>query len=177
MSSALADLGADLQEVSQTVMRQFFTILVAADFPGHRTPEEIVEHIQRVCAEFAAEVSIKDPAADPPPAPVLEGLERYFLTITGSDTPGIIRRIAKSLAREGIDISDLYAVRDERDGGFLAIFELSIPSGLDAVSLQEELKQLGTSENLSVTLQHENIFLATHDARPVKIRLPLGGVS
>ncbi len=33
---------------------------------------------------------------------------------------------------------------------------------------------LGTTENLSVALQHENIFHATHDARPVKIRLPVG---
>lgn len=174
MSSALAELGADLQEVSQTVMREFFTIILAADFPETRRPEEILATIKRSCAEFGAEVSIKDPEVDlPQPAPP-EGIERYFLTITGNDTPGIIRRISARLAGLDIDISDLYAVRDEREGGFIAIFELSIPVGLDAVSLQEELKHLGTTENLSVALQHENIFHATHDARPVKIRLPVG---
>ncbi len=174
MSAALADLGADLQEVSQTVMREFFTIILAADFPDERRPEEILETIKRACAKFGAEVSIKDPEIDLPQAAPPEGIEKYFLTITGNDTPGIIRRISARLASLGIDISDLHAVRDGRDGGFIAIFELSIPVGLDAISLQEELKQLGTSENLAVALQHENIFQATHDARPVKIRLPVG---
>lgn len=174
MSAALAELGADLQEVSQTVMREFFTIIVAADFPDDRKGEEILETIRKACAKFDAEVSIKDPEVDQPQPPPPEGIERYFLTITGNDTPGIIRRISARLASLGIDISDLHAIRDEREGGFIAIFELSIPVGVDAVSLQEELKELGTSERLSVALQHENIFHATHDARPVKIRLPVG---
>lgn len=173
MSSALADLGADLQEVSQTVMREFFTIIVAADFPEERRAEEILSTIKEACKKFGAEVSIKDPDVDHPQAAPPEGIERYFLTITGHDTPGIIRRISARLASLGIDISDLHAVRDEREGGFLAIFELSIPVGVDAIALQDELKHLGTSENLSVALQHENIFHATHDARPVKIRLPV----
>ncbi len=61
LANALTELGGDMQEVSQTVMQKFFTIILAADFPDHRDPQIIVEHIRGVCQPFGVEVSLKDP--------------------------------------------------------------------------------------------------------------------
>ncbi|MFO1019080.1 MAG: ACT domain-containing protein [Planctomycetales bacterium] len=168
LSTALAELGGDLQEVSQTVMQGFFTIILAADFPEHRDPDVIVEHIKGVCGAFEVEVGLKDPSKEKPQDPPPEGIEKYFLTLTGHDTPGIIRRISARLAQERIDIEDLHAVRD-KDGGFLMILELAVPTGIQIQKLQGEIEELGKAIGLSVTLQHENIFHATNDPRPVRI--------
>ena len=55
LTTALAELGGDLQEVSQTVMQKFFTIILAAEFPDHRDPRVIVEHIRGVCSPYGVE--------------------------------------------------------------------------------------------------------------------------
>lgn len=169
LTTALAELGGDIHEASQTVMQQFFTIILAADFPDHRDPQVIVNHIRGVCQPFGVDVSLRDPSAETLQFAPPEGVEKYFLTLTGHDTPGIIGRISARLASEAIDITDLYALRQNNDQSFVMILELAMPPGVDAFALRTELEQLGGSIGLSATLQHENIFEATNDPRPVRI--------
>lgn len=169
LATALSELGGDLQEVSQTVMQKFFTIILAAEFPDDRAPEVIVEHIRGVCRPYGVEVALKDPAQENLQEPPATGVEKYFLTLTGHDTPGIIKQISARLAEEQIDIADLYAVRDSRDRSFVMILELAVPTGVDALRLQNELETLGGTIGLAATLQHENIFVATNDPRPVRL--------
>ena len=173
VTKALAELGGNLQEVSQTVMQKFFTIILAAEFPLDRGPQLIVDHLRDACRTFGVEVNLKDPELEGPGNEPPEGLEKYFLTVTGSDKPGIIREISARLARERIDITDLYAVRNENDASFVMVMELAVPQGVDALSLQEDLEQIGSTVGLSAALQHENIFAATNDPRPVKVALRL----
>ena len=173
VTKALADLKGDLQEVSQTVMQKFFTIILAAEFPVGREPQVIVDHLRDVCKPFGVEVCLKDPALEGPCESPPGDLEKYFLTVTGSDKPGIIREISARLAREGIDITDLYAVRNEGDRSFVMVMELAVPQGVDALALQTDLERIGSTDGLSAALQHENIFAATNDPRPVKVALRL----
>ena len=174
LTTALAELGGDLQEVSQTVMQQFFTIILAAEFPDERDPQVIVEHIRGVCRPYGVEVCLKDPTQEVLQPPRAGGIEKYFLTLTGHDTPGIVRQISARLADEGIDISDLYAVRDAADRSFVMIFELAVPAGFNALKLQAEVEEMGGPIGLEATLQHENIFAATNNPRPVRV-LPASG--
>lgn len=172
VTRALYDLKADLQEVSQTVMSKFFTIILEAEFPGNQEPDEVVSRIESACAKYGVEVSIKEPAKEtlqPDPDPQTE---KYFLTISGHDEPGIICEITSMLRENNIDVIDLYAVRDKTDRSFVMIMELSVHGGIDAVELQQSLETLGTSAGLAASLQHENIFLATNDPRPVRIAIP-----
>lgn len=169
VATALGELGGDIHEVSQTVMQQFFTIILAADFPDHRDPKVIVSHLEGVCRPFGVEVVLKDPAREALQSPPAGGVERYFLTLTGHDTPGIVAQISGRLARERIDITDLYGMRRDGEQSFVMILELAIPVGVDAMALRTDIEQLGGAIGLSATLQHENIFAATNDPRPVRI--------
>jgi len=169
VTTALAELGGNLKEVSQTVMQKFFTIILAAEFPDHRDPQVIVDHLRDIGRPFGLEVSLKDPSLeelqDDPPA----GCEKYMLSITGEDQPGMVRQISARLSSEGIDITDLYARRNDLDGSFVMVMELQVPPGVNANALQSDLEQLGKSVGLSATMQHESIFAATNDPRPVRV--------
>ena len=44
-----------------------------------------------------------------------------------------------------------------------------LPIGVDAMALRADLEKLGKPIGLAATLQHENIFAATNDPRPVRI--------
>jgi hypothetical protein len=48
-----------------------------------------------------------------------------------------------------------------------------VPLGVNALVLQKELEELGSAVGLSAALQHEDIFAATNDPRPVRVRTRL----
>lgn len=169
VTTAMAELGGDLQEVSQTVLQGFFTIILAAEFPEHREPQVIADHLRDVCRPYGVEVALKDPANEPIPSAPDEATDHYFITVEGSDEPGIIREISTRLAQDEIDITDLYAVRSNEDRSFVMVMELAVPTTVDVLALRPELEHLGRAVGLSVTMQHENIFAATNDPRPVRI--------
>lgn len=167
VTTGLGELGANLVEVSQTVLQQYFTIILAADFPDQRTPEVIVDHLHDYCRPFNVEICIKSPEEDELQEAPAESSERYYLTITGNDHPGMIREISSRISQECIDISDLYARRTE-EGSFAVMIELVVPAGVDAIAFQKELEEIGSVEGLQASLQHENIFDATNSPRPVR---------
>jgi glycine cleavage system transcriptional repressor len=169
VTTSLAELGGDIQEVSQTVMQGFFTIIMAAEFPQNRDPSVIVDHIRGICRPFGVEVSLKDPAQETMQPSQSDGIERYYLTAEGQDKPGMIRQISARLAQDGIDITDVFARRADEGQTFVMVMELAVPPGVDALALQRELEQLGSAVGLSAALQHEDIFSATNDPRPVRV--------
>jgi glycine cleavage system transcriptional repressor len=169
VTTSLAELGGDIQEVSQTVMQRFFTIIMSAEFPENRDPSVIVDHIRGVCRPFGVEVNLKDPAEEPLQDLPAEGSEKYYLTAEGQDKPGMVRQISARLAQEGIDITDVFARRAEVGQTFVMVMQLAVPKGVDALALQRELVQLGSAVGLTAALQHEDIFTATNDPRPVRI--------
>jgi len=169
VTNALDELGGDLQEVSQTVMQKYFTIILAAEFPEHREPDVIVDHIRGICKPYGVEVNLKEPDLDILQDEPEEGTEKYFLTVAGTNKPGIMRSITVCLAGYSIDVTDLYAVGKEPDASFVMVMELSVPPGVDAPALKQELEDLGSSIGLSATLQHESLFAATNSPRPVRV--------
>jgi glycine cleavage system transcriptional repressor len=171
VTTSLAELGGDIQEVSQTVMQGFFTIIMSSEFPEHRDPSVIIDHIRGVCRPFGVEVNLKDPTQEILQEISTEGSEKYFLTAEGADKPGMIRQISARLAQEGIDITDVFARRAEDGRKFAMVMELAVPGGVDALALQRELEQLGSAVGLSAALQHEDIFTATNDPRPVRLSM------
>jgi glycine cleavage system transcriptional repressor len=169
VTTALDELGGNVLEVSQTVLQDFFTIILAAEFPVEREANVVADHLRDVCRPYGIEVAIKDPREEILQGPPPKGTEKFILTVAGSDAPGVIRRLSTRLAQETIDIVDLYGVRNAVDGAFQMVLALAVPPGVDAIGLQEEIEAIGRSVGLSATLQHEDIFSATNDPRPVRV--------
>lgn len=64
VTKALSELGADLREASQTVVRGFFTMIFSAEFPDEMDPVVITDHLQDVCRSFGIDVNLKDADAE-----------------------------------------------------------------------------------------------------------------
>ena len=169
LANALDELGGNTLDVSQAVIRQFFTMIVAAEFPENRDPDVIVDHIRAVCRPYGAEVSLKDPSdekvfesADEP-----VDKQRYVLTIAGPDRPGVLRFIAHRLAQYGIDLVDLQGQRREDDRTFLFSMELDAPLGIDALQLRHELQAEFARDGINVSLQHRRVLAALAHPEPM----------
>jgi glycine cleavage system transcriptional repressor len=169
LANALDELRGNTLDVSQAVIQDYFTMILAAEFPEERDPEVIVDHIRAVCRPFGAEVILKNPE-DEPAFEILEEptpRQRYVLTVAGQDRPGVLRFIAHRLAQDDIILMDLQGMRRESDHSFLTSMELAIPPGVDALKLRSDLDNEFRSDGITVTLQHRRILAALAHPEPV----------
>ena len=169
LANALDELGGNTLDVSQAVIRQFFTMIVAAEFPENRDPDVIVDHIRAVCRPYGAKVSLKDPSDEEVFESADDPVEkqRYVLTIAGPDRPGVLRFIAHRLAQHGIDLVDLQGQRREEDRTFLFSMELDAPLGIDSLQLRRELEIEFMSDSITVSLQHRRVLAALAHPEPM----------
>jgi glycine cleavage system transcriptional repressor len=169
LANALDELGGNMRDVSQAVIHKFFAMMMAAEFPDDQDPEVIVDHIRAVCRPFGAEVTLRDPTfemgfdGETEPTPK----ESYVLTLSGPDRPGVLRFLAHRLALDGIDLVDLQGRLREHDQTFLTAMELTVPPGIDALQLCEELKHEFQSDGITVSMQHRRIIAALSHPEPV----------
>ena len=177
--NALDELGGNMLDVSQAVIQDFFTMILAAEFPEDRDAEVIVDHIRAVCRPFGAEVTLKDPSADPvyelPDEPAVR--QRYLLTVSGRDRPGVLRLIAHRLAQDDIELQDLQGMQSESDHSFLISMELAVPPGVDALKLRSDLDSELRNDGVTVSLQHRRVLAALAHPEPVGFNTVSPGVA
>jgi glycine cleavage system transcriptional repressor len=165
LATALDELGGSFVDVSLAIMRRYFTIIAAVEFPESRDAEVIVDHIRAVCRPFGGDVVLKDPSeevqldseemhARPASAPTT----RYFLRAEGEDRPGVLRRISLRMAQEGIDITDLYGERDDAAQRFASCLELEVPAGAEVSRVFRELQQAYHGQNIKFELFRNDVL-------------------
>ncbi len=172
VSNALAELSGDLQEIRQTVVQKFFTMIIVADFPSERDPQIVLDHIRDVCRPYSVDVTLKDPLAEQLQADASQELDRYWLTMRGRNEPEVMRRVSARLAQDRIDICNMHAVSTDQGDRFRFLMEIAVPKNLDIDLLQADLMCLGEQEKLdgvaiqeieredSAIYQRTNMFMA-----------------
>lgn len=84
-----------------------------------------------------------------------------FITVLGKDQKGIIARISNAVFAHNINIEDL----DQKImGGYFVMTMLAdmSDSKMTIGDLKKELAEIGKQMDLSIQVQHENIFKAMH---------------
>jgi glycine cleavage system transcriptional repressor len=166
VSNAIAELSGDIREMSVTVIGRFFTIILSADFPENRQPGVIVDHLRDIGRPYGLEVVLKDPALETFQQEIEPGTVTYYLTLSGTNEPGLMRRISARLAQEQIDILHLYAVCE--NGTFKMIIQVAVPPSADLESLRNSLKTLNEAVPTSVQIQTAPEFEVAGSARPLR---------
>jgi glycine cleavage system transcriptional repressor len=166
VTGALLDLGGNILELSQTVMRGYFTIILEVEFPVTHSARELADTILDRGKRFDPQVLVTDVRDQPERAAVPSG-ERFILTVLGNDAPGIIHGIAGCLAAHGVNIVDLHARLDT--GRFSMVMEAMIPKDLMPETIRTELERFGRDQKIEAYVQHEDIFLATTEPGPVRV--------
>jgi glycine cleavage system transcriptional repressor len=165
VAGTVRDQGGNILELSQTVMRSYFTIILAVEFPDRKDPRALVAAITDRGKRFDLTVAVIE-ARSAIEAPVSNG-ERFILTVLGEDHAGNIHGIAGCLAAHGVNIVDLHARAD--GARFSLVMEVFIPPDLSPATVRAELERYGRELGLEAYVQHENIFLATSEPSPVRV--------
>src|SRR5947209_19699483 len=87
VAGTLRDQGGNILELSQTVMRGYFTIILAVEFPEPRPPRLLAEAIAERGKRFDLTVAVVEGKSESLEPTVPDG-ERFILTALGNDHPG-----------------------------------------------------------------------------------------
>ncbi len=162
VSGPIAALDGNIDAISQTVLRGYFALILNVDFAADVPLDRIREAIEAAGrqGELAVVVRERDPAAAT--ESVVAGGGTFVLTmIMTEDHPGIVSRVTAYLAGRGINVLDFYAYRD--GGQFVVLGLVRIPAEQDVEQIQTDIEGEWQGEDVSVSLQHENIFGATSE--------------
>lgn len=143
VTKAMAELGADLRECSQTVVRGFFTMIFSAEFPDNVDPGIIRDHLMDVCRPFGIEVGLKDPERELPNETSGSKNRTYALRLGGKNQPGALRKLSCVIAMRRIDITGMHAVRTSDGDGFEMVLKIAVPADCRIEELLQELHTAG----------------------------------
>lgn len=155
VSEALYELGGNLEALSQTVVWNWFTMIICGSFPEGVSAEQIRQAVE-AAGDFSAMVL---PFGEPETKRPVLG-EPFVVTAAGEDQPGIVRRLTRCFAEKGINIEDVW--NEVRDGQFIVIFHVTVPPDVDPKDVRHEVEQVGKEVGVTITLQHQDIFTATN---------------
>ncbi len=109
ITSAITDRGGDIYGMSQTVVHGYFTVILAARFETPLSADDIRDAILAKFETGESSVVVRPiEAHDAVAQPNAEETERYILTLSGKDSPGILKTVTGYLADNKINIEDYY---------------------------------------------------------------------
>lgn len=159
LSGALFELGGNILSATQTVLHDYFAMMILCAMDESVAPEDIRNKLdERIGSEFNLYITRRQlPAIDP-------GLTQTFIiTLIGPDRPGVLHALTGYLASKQINIDDLHCQTTE--GEFLVICQVSVPDELDVGALQADLEESGKKLQFTAHMQHENVFVATNELK------------
>ncbi|MDD4870614.1 MAG: ACT domain-containing protein [Kiritimatiellae bacterium] len=171
ITSAVTDMGANIDGISQTVSTGYFTVILTATFTKSLSPKDISDAILHNFAKDEIEIVVRPyEEAAVKRAPVKGN--RYAVTVTGKDRPGILKTVTTFLAGKGINIEDWYVEFVGQNVTHIGV--ISVPKLLDIKQTQEEFQQLLSPLGLDSFIQHENIFRATNEIGSIRSLIKSG---
>ncbi len=157
VTTALDELGGNLQEMSTTVVKTAFSMIAFVEFPEHRKQDVVIDHIRDVCRPYQIEVSLQQyipynsGVAELTASPGT--LTHYTVTASGKDEAGVLRTVALRLSQEQVDVRNVYSRSDEVGHAFIMELQVAVPANVDFPALCKDLEELGEFANLSIELE------------------------
>jgi len=162
ITGAIYQLGGDLADLNQTVLCGYLTMILSASFDVQVTKEDLVAAISHIKTDSKFEVSIKELSAAGADAPETSPEETYILTVQGPNKAGIVHGISQFCFDHNINILDL-ATTLKNDQYTMALQLDLRKCSLELEHLQKELDDYSRKSDLTVMIQHNDIFQVTHE--------------
>jgi len=158
ISTAIFNSGGNISDMSQTVIRGYFTLVTYAIFDKDIDKKALIDSINKYGDYQVIIVPFEENALEE------VAFEKYVLTVKCNEQKGIISSITSYLYEKNINIENFYAYA--KDNYFIIVAEMSVPTDNVALKIKKDIKKLGEKWDLSVHLSHENIYLAMNTICP-----------
>ena len=162
VTGAIKQLHGNLEDMSQTVLKGYFTMLLLADFPNDVNEEQLRAALHAVKGLSSFEIGLLpyEPPTHLPKKPERPD-DLYVITASGPDRVGLVAELTEYLRLKEINIIDL-ATRSEQST-YIMMLLVKLPDGTDVAKLKKGLQIAMEEFGLSVEIRHQAIFSKTNE--------------
>lgn len=154
VSGVVAEHGWSVEDASMTRLAGRFAMLLVVNVPEGLDMDQvktfIAERLEPVEVTFTLEEVQAGLAVDDDGNPVDNG-KAWTITVYGSDRPGIVSAITRTLARTSVNIDNLATRTTPGPAGqvYSMLIDATVPDDVDGDALAQELA--GVAQTLGVT--------------------------
>ena len=145
VTKVLFEAGCNLQDVSSTILRGHFSMVLIVQLGSGSDPQQLEEALLSASGELGLLVSVRpvQESAAPVAAPT------HMVSVYGADQPGIVFRVAERLAAIGANVTDLTSrVLGDSEPVYALMLEVSA-TGDD---VEKTLESLGSEIGVDVSV-------------------------
>lgn len=162
ITGAIYRLGGDVADLNQTVLCGYLTMILSASFDPDVTKEDLLAAISHIKTDCKFEVSIKEIDASADNSDQGPPEETYILTVQGPNKAGIVHGISQFCFEHNINILDLATTL--KNNQYTMALQLDLKTCTCPIeTLQKELEEYSKKTNLTVMIQHNDIFQVTNE--------------
>ena len=153
LAELVYECDCNLEDSRMTVLGTAFATLLLASGRGDDVGERLAAACKRLEWEKRLTVFVRE-VAGPSPAPPTG--RRYECSVTGVDKAGIVATIARHLADEGANVTDLHSTLRQASGSGTPIYalrvEIVVPSEVPEARVRERLEAAAATLGVDVQL-------------------------
>ncbi len=155
ITKSLLDLGGNIESSRMARLGGEFAVLMLVTIPTDKG-----EALQKTVSDLTSRGYKVTTTPTNDQSSSHAGWQRYSIDVHGADHEGIVHSIAHTLAQKGISIEsmDTGNTRAPNSGHLLFAMtaQILVPPGIDEVSWQTELDNVGRDQNVDVTVSVDN---------------------
>ncbi|MEI6892573.1 MAG: ACT domain-containing protein [Pontiella sp.] len=156
VTEAISALGGNLADLRESVLCDYFTMILVASFPKEISAETVE---QTMAKETASRVSVQ--LAEGSLTDEKSSEHVYVLSAVGRDRVGLVAQVSRFCCDRNVNILDLASHVDAEQYTMMLQIDLADIQSLD--DFKAELSSFGNDSGLNLVLQHNDIFRATNE--------------
>lgn len=139
VTKALFESGCNLEDVSSTILRGHFSMVMIVRAPEGTGAAELESALTSAASELDLVISVR-PVAEADPSVVAP---THMVSVYGADRPGIVYRVAQTLADAGANVTDLTSrvIGSEEHPVYALMLEVSTSDQADIEGTLSALKE------------------------------------
>lgn len=161
ITTVIFNLGGDLADLNQSVLGGYFTMILIAEFEKNITPEDLLAGFSHIESETKIAATIMEMAVELEVEKNTLPSETYIVTAQGENRKGLVKIMGDFFLKRNINVLDLVTTREKQV--YTMIFQVDLTGINSLKTLRIDLEKLGDEESLTLVLQHNDIFMATHE--------------
>lgn len=146
ITRVLYERGCNLEDVSSTILRGHFSMMLVVGAPGDLDPAALEDELAAAGTDLGLTVTVRPVEMASPEV----AQPTHMLSVYGADQPGIVFRVATSLADAGVNITDLTSrvIGEPSAPVYALMLEVVVPDGLNP----DSLLSLGSDLDVEVSI-------------------------
>lgn len=154
LTQVLYELGCNLLDSSMTLLRGEFAIILMSELPANVSVAKLQEYMDRLEKQLGMKVHVREISEEELNEAAPED-NAFIVSVYGADQPGIVARVTKALAEDGMNITDVQTKSTGKGGDrvFVMVLEVVAPAGTALDAVQKPLNNLSRQLKVDIAVQ------------------------